>query len=95
MARTVISIDAAMREDFEDDGTQEQIFEKLKIHKEILNAVKYRSWSLRKKVKIVKQAKSYISKHEGALQERLAQSKNTRDALARIAIFTSKVCKLL
>ncbi|CAG5084720.1 Similar to Tmc3: Transmembrane channel-like protein 3 (Gallus gallus) [Cotesia congregata] len=87
---TVISIDAAMREDFEDDGTQEQIFEKLKIHKEVLNAVKYRSWSLRKKVKMVKQAKSYISKHEGALQERLAQSKNTRDALARIAIFTSK-----
>ncbi|XP_057321387.1 transmembrane channel-like protein [Microplitis mediator] len=87
---TAISIDVAMDEDLEDGGTQEQIFEKLKLHKEVLSAVKHQPWPLRKKVKLAKQAKSYIRRHEGALQERLAQNRNTRDVLARIAIFISK-----
>lgn len=90
--RTAISIDVAMDDDLEDGGTQEQIFEKLKLHKEVLSAVKHQPWPLRKKVKLVKQAKSYIRRHEGALQERLAQNRNTKDVLAGIAIFISKVC---
>ncbi|XP_053594133.1 transmembrane channel-like protein isoform X2 [Microplitis demolitor] len=87
---TAISIDVAMDDDLEDGGTQEQIFEKLKLHKEVLSAVKHQPWPLRKKVKLVKQAKSYIRRHEGALQERLAQNRNTKDVLAGIAIFISK-----
>ncbi|XP_011314346.1 transmembrane channel-like protein 3 [Fopius arisanus] len=69
---------------------QQQIFEKLKVHKEVLGSVKYQPWTLRKKMKLVRQAKSYIRQHEGALQVRLAQSRNTRDILTQVSIFINK-----
>ncbi|KAK0180995.1 hypothetical protein PV327_003319 [Microctonus hyperodae] len=87
---TAISIDVGLEDDVEESGTQEQIYEKLKLHKEVLGAVKHQPWPLRKKVKLVRQAKSFIRGHEGALQVRLAQSRSTRDVLARASIFINK-----
>ena len=75
----------------EDAGAEELIFEKLRFHKEVLNGVKQQPWPLRKKLKLVRQAKAYVRRHEGALQERLAQSHNTRDVLAGASIFLNKV----
>ncbi|XP_063986052.1 transmembrane channel-like protein isoform X2 [Diachasmimorpha longicaudata] len=86
---TAISFDG-MEEDTEEKVKQQQIFEKLKVHKEVLGAVKHQPWTLRKKVKLARQAKSYIRRHEGALQVRLAQSRNTRDILAQVSIFMNK-----
>ena len=82
-----------------DDGvvTQDEIFENIKLHKEVLGNVKMQPWNMRKKLKLVVQAKTYIKKHEGALQERLAQSRSTRDMLARWNIYLIKVsqCEVL
>ena len=84
--------DQMMQEEPQEGGTQEQmIFENLKLHKEVLSSAKLERWSLRRKINVVKQAKSYIRSHEGALQERLAQSRNTRDAVARASIVVNKV----
>ncbi|KAF9421726.1 hypothetical protein HW555_002407, partial [Spodoptera exigua] len=74
-----------------DDGqlavvTQEQIFENIHLHKEVLGSVKQQPLGMRRKLKIVHQAKAYIKRHEGQLQERLAQSKSTRDIYARFNI---------
>lgn len=78
----------------EECGTQEQIFENLKLHKEVLSGVKQQPWPLRRKMKLVRQAKSYVRRHEGVLQERLAQSRSTKNVIARISFFMSKViCK--
>ncbi|XP_024945127.1 transmembrane channel-like protein 3 [Cephus cinctus] len=74
----------------EDGGTQEQIFENLKLHKEVLSGVRQQPWPLRRKMKLVQQAKSYVRRHEGALQERLAQSRSTRDVIARASILINK-----
>ncbi|XP_043248682.1 transmembrane channel-like protein 3 [Colletes gigas] len=74
----------------EESGSQEQIFEKLKLHKEVLSGVKQQPWPLRRKIRLVRQAKSYIRKHEGVLQERLAHTRSTKDAIARISLFTTK-----
>lgn len=74
-----------------DEGGEEQIFENLNLHKEVLHGVKQQPWPLRKKLKLVRQAKSYVRKHEGALQERLAQTRSTRDAIARASILLTKV----
>ncbi|XP_033223167.1 transmembrane channel-like protein 2 isoform X2 [Belonocnema kinseyi] len=74
----------------EDGGSEEMIFEQLKLHKEVLSGVKTQPWPLRRKLKLVRQAKAYVRKHEGALQERLAQSHNTRDVLARVSILLNK-----
>ncbi|XP_053624485.1 transmembrane channel-like protein isoform X2 [Plodia interpunctella] len=66
--------------------TQEQIFENIHIHKEVLSYVKQEPFEMRKKLKIVHQAKGYIKRHEGQLQQRLAQSKSTKDIYARFSI---------
>ncbi|KAJ8738016.1 hypothetical protein PYW08_000611 [Mythimna loreyi] len=66
--------------------TQEQIFENIHLHKEVLGSVKQQPLGMRRKLKIVHQAKAYIKRHEGQLQERLAQSKSTRDIYARFNI---------
>ncbi|XP_046816234.1 transmembrane channel-like protein isoform X2 [Vespa crabro] len=87
-AYTNSSIDTAIS--IEDSGTQEQVFEKLKLHKEVLSGVKEEPWPLRKKMKLVRQAKLYVRKHEGVLQERLAQNRNTKDVIARISLLITK-----
>ncbi|XP_048263726.1 transmembrane channel-like protein isoform X5 [Bombus terrestris] len=79
---TVISI--------EESGSQEQIFEKLKMHKEVLSGVKQQAWPLCRKIKLVRQAKSYVRRHEGVLQERLAHTRSTKDVIARISLFITK-----
>lgn len=73
---------------------QEEIFENIKLHKEVLSNVKMQPWNMRKKLRLVVQAKSYIKKHEGQLQERLAQSHSTKDMLARWNIVLIKVSVL-
>ncbi|KAF7284667.1 hypothetical protein GWI33_021851 [Rhynchophorus ferrugineus] len=70
--------------------TQDEIFENIKLHKEVLSNVKMQPWNMRKKLKLVLQAKAYIKKHEGQLQERLAQSHSTKDMLARYNIVLIK-----
>lgn len=77
----------------EEGSNQEQIYEKLKLHKEVLSGVKQQPWPLRKKIKLVRQAKAYVRRHEGALQERLAQRRCTKDILARISLLITKVRK--
>ncbi|KYN05395.1 Transmembrane channel-like protein 3 [Cyphomyrmex costatus] len=74
----------------EESSNQEQIFENLSVHKEVLCGIKQQPWPLRRKIKLVRQAKAYISRHEGALQERLAQSRSTKDIIARISLFMTK-----
>lgn len=75
----------------EEGGNQEQIFENLKLHKEVLSGVKQQPWPLRRKIKLVRQAKAYVRRHEGVLQERLAQSRNTKDVIARVSLYVTKV----
>jgi hypothetical protein len=75
----------------EEGVTQEQIYENLRLHKEVLCSVKQQPWGMRRKLRLVQQAKAYVKRHEGELQERLAQSKTTRDILASFNIFLIKV----
>jgi hypothetical protein len=75
----------------EESGNQEQIFENLKLHKEVLSIVKQQPWPLRRKIKLVRQAKAYVRQHEGALQERFAQSRSTKDAIVRVSLLMTKV----
>ncbi|XP_060852732.1 transmembrane channel-like protein isoform X1 [Rhopalosiphum padi] len=70
--------------------SQEQIFENIRLHKEVLGSVRQQPWSIRRKMKLVQQAKEYVKKHEGQLQERLAMSKSTRDIMARFHIVLVK-----
>jgi succinate dehydrogenase/fumarate reductase flavoprotein subunit len=79
----------------EDGMTQEQIYENLHLHKEVLSSVKQQPWAMHRKLRLVQQAKAYVKRHEGELQERLAQSKTTRDILASFNIILIKVNNFL
>ncbi|XP_050361227.1 transmembrane channel-like protein [Nymphalis io] len=83
---TTSSGDTAISIDDQPVVTQEQIFENIHLHKEVLGSVKQQPLGMRRKLKIVHQAKGYIKRHQGQLQERLAQSKSTRDIYARFNI---------
>ncbi|CAH1389370.1 unnamed protein product, partial [Nezara viridula] len=69
-----------------EDDEQEQIFQNMRIHKEVVAHIKYQPWPIQKKLRLVQAAKSYIKQHEGQIQERLAQRRSARDILARINI---------
>lgn len=84
---TAISFDDGTNQ----DSTQEQIFENIRLHKEVLQSVKMQPWSMRRKLRLVRQAKAYVARHEGALQERFAMSRSTRDLLARFRIVLATV----
>lgn len=71
--------------------TQEQIFENIRLHKEVLGSVKMQPWNMRRKLKLVMQAKNYVKRHEGALQERLTQSHSVKHVVARWNIYLIKV----
>ncbi|XP_026479327.1 transmembrane channel-like protein 2 [Ctenocephalides felis] len=82
-AETVVSMD----EEVPQQVTEEQIFENIRLHKEVLSSVKMQPWPMRRKRRLAHQAKSYVARHEDVLQERLALSRSTRDMMARINIF--------
>ncbi|XP_062710606.1 transmembrane channel-like protein [Aedes albopictus] len=79
---------AVTLEDVRDDGTQDRIFENIRLHKEVLQSVKMEPWSMRRKLKLVKQAKSYIIQHEGVLQDRFT-SRSAKSLLTQFNIFLS------
>lgn len=71
--------------------TQEQLYENIRLHKEIIQSVKTQPLSLSKKYKIVTKAKQYVAHHEGVLQERFEKSGNTKDLLARFKLMLAHV----
>lgn len=95
--RSIFSSSAESLESFDDSlsiTTQEQLYDNIRLHKEIIQSVKLQPWSLSKKYKIVQRAKQYVAKHEDTLQERFAQSGNTKDLYARFKIVLADVRKL-
>lgn len=92
--RSIFSSSAESLTSFDDSlsiNTQEQLYENIRLHKEIIQSVKLQPWSLSKKYKIVQKAKQYVSRHEDTLQERFALSGNTKDLYARFKILLADV----
>ncbi|GAB0099678.1 transmembrane channel-like protein [Sergentomyia squamirostris] len=76
----------SLEEGTNQESTQEQILENIRLHKEVIQSVKLQAWSIRRKLRLVHQARSYVAQHEGALQERFAMSRSTRDLMARFKL---------
>lgn len=93
---SIFSSSAESMTSFEDSyletlETEEQLYENIRLHKEIIQSLKTQPLSLSKKYKIAVKAKQYVAHHEGTLQERFAKSGNTKDLLARIKILLANV----
>uniref|UniRef100_A0A182ITU4 Uncharacterized protein n=1 Tax=Anopheles atroparvus TaxID=41427 RepID=A0A182ITU4_ANOAO len=79
----------------ESSGRQDKLFDTIRLHKEVLQTVKLQPISMKRKLKLVQQAKSYIERHEGALQEHFT-SRTARSLMAQFNIFlTTKWQQLL
>ncbi|XP_013788683.1 transmembrane channel-like protein 3, partial [Limulus polyphemus] len=75
---TAISID--------DDATEEEILDNMRLYKQVIESIKNQPWRMKRKYKILRRAKSYVSKHEGEL----AQSKRSKDIFAKYKLMVSK-----
>ena len=62
----------------------------LKLHREVIEQVKYQLWPLDKKMRILQQAKEYVKKHESEMEERLAQSKTCASRLKQMYFYVIK-----
>ncbi|XP_064086907.1 transmembrane channel-like protein 2 [Macrobrachium nipponense] len=71
---TVVDLEGSAAEDVEAT---------LKIHKEVLAGVSQQCWPIERKLRLVQTSREYIKKHEGEMEERLAQSSSTKDVLLR------------
>ncbi|XP_023232918.1 transmembrane channel-like protein 2-B isoform X1 [Centruroides sculpturatus] len=76
---TAISID-------EGEVTEEEILENIRLHKELIESIRYQPWRMKKKYKSLRQAKTYVKKHEGELM----QSKKSGDIFTKYTIILSR-----
>ncbi|XP_068243127.1 transmembrane channel-like protein [Palaemon carinicauda] len=74
---TVVDMEALAADDVE---------ETLKIHKEVLAGVSQQCWPIERKLRLARTSREYIKKHEGEMEQRLAQSTSTKDVLLRYFI---------
>ena len=54
----------------------ESIYENLKLHKEVIEQVKFQLWPLDKKVRTVRQAKLFVAQHEKEMESQLKSDKS-------------------
>lgn len=57
--------------------------EHLAMHKEVIQNMRHQPWDLGRKLRVLRRAKLFVRQHEGALQQRLAQSRTAKDVFAR------------
>ncbi|XP_069175841.1 LOW QUALITY PROTEIN: transmembrane channel-like protein [Procambarus clarkii] len=76
-----------------EESTADEVAETLRIHKEVLAGVNQQPWPIARKLRLARSAREYIQRHEGELEERLAQSSSTKDVLLRHFIRVRRVAR--
>ena len=60
----------------EESRRSESVYENLKLHREVVDQVKYQIWPLDKKLRMVRQAKLFVSQHEKEMKNQLKSDKS-------------------
>ena len=76
---------------FYDQQQQDSTLEHVALHKEVVQNMRYQPWDMARKLRILRRAKTFVRQHEGALQQRLAESRTAKDVFARGRILLTKV----
>ncbi|XP_045116158.1 uncharacterized protein LOC123507406 isoform X2 [Portunus trituberculatus] len=82
---TVVEVDGLSEE--------EEVAETLRIHKEVVAGVRLQPWPIARKLRLARASREYIRRHEGELEERLAQSTSTWDVLLHCFIRARRVLR--
>lgn len=75
----------------DDQGQQDSTLEHVALHKEVVHNMRYQPWDMGRKLRVLRRAKLFVQQHEGALQQRLAESRTVKDFFARGRLLTAKV----
>ncbi len=70
---------------------QDSTLEHVALHKEVVQNMRYQPWDMARKLRVLRRAKTFVRQHEGALQQRLAESRNAKDIFARGRMLITKV----
>ena len=73
----------------------ESIYENLKLHKEVIEQVKYQLWPLDKKIRTVRQAKLFVSQHEKEMESQLKSEKSVWSYVKQGRLKTVQLCLLV
>ena len=65
--------------------------EHVALHKEVVQNMRYQPWDMGRKLRVLRRAKTFVRQHEGALQQRLAESRTAKDVFARGRLLLAKV----
>ncbi|XP_069943192.1 transmembrane channel-like protein [Cherax quadricarinatus] len=76
------------------ESTADEVAETLRIHKEVLAGINQQPWPIARKLRLARTAREYIQRHEGELEERLAQSTSTKDLLLRNFIRVRRLVRI-
>ncbi|XP_046454543.1 transmembrane channel-like protein [Daphnia pulex] len=68
--------------------------EHVALHKEVVQNMRYQPWDMGRKLRVLRRAKSFVRQHEGALQQRLAESRTAKDVFARGRLLLAKAVQL-
>ena len=60
----------------QDSKKSESVYENLKLHKEVIEQVKFQLWPLDKKLRTVRQAKLFVAQHEKEVESQLKSEKS-------------------
>ena len=60
----------------EESRRSESVYENLKLHKEVVEQVKYQLWPLDKKLRMLRQAKLFVAQHEKEMENQLKSDKS-------------------
>ena len=76
---------------YDQQQQQDSTLEHVALHKEVVQNMRYQPWDMARKLRILRRAKTFVRQHEGALQQRLAESRTAKDVFARGRILLTKV----
>ena len=74
-------------------ANEEQLNKELALHKEVVQGMRYQPWDMGRKLRVLRRAKVYVAQHEGALQQRLAESRTAKDIFEQTQLLITKVCQ--
>ena len=69
--------------------------EELRLHKEVLDQVRYQPWPLAKKIRVYRQAVDYVSRHQSEIEQRLAQDKTLASRMRHLYLLFVRFLQLL
>ena len=69
--------------------------EELRLHKEVLDQVRYQPWPLTKKIRVYRQAVDYVSRHQSEIEQRLAQDKTLASRMRHLYLLFVRFLQLL